>query len=719
MVYQFKIKLRGITKPPVWRRVVVPEQFTFNDFHNVIQAAFGWFNDHLYEFGAKPYDHDLYIAIPSKDDWEAPTHDSRKTQLNKIFVGARKKMVYVYDFGDDWIHEIELEKTIDEHRIYAECIAGKGACPEEDCGGIYGYEDMKYSNEVEDADAFSLDEANAQVRAVKSGESFDPFDLMDDEDDEDLSDEEDYENEEDEEEKAIKTRKSHKRMKITNQEWLAYMPYDKFSDIDKYYVDIVKRVYDVLASDENFEEEFYLDDARIQNIAMNLTLWFMDVISEGNMWHAFTTECKQRYGKYLPFFDIDESDYYPDEVNLEDVHFLLWHYIQCTQNGDGKHTFHPKYDILESMAWKLYHIFEDEFENAPINDDWHDALQPQALDEPLSINFTRYVMMLANRCDYLGYGCREAMLHIVNEIITSKDEISKDDFAMKYGDGQMDILFCGTDLDLLGLTVAEWAVRIIALGNKQLAKRIGKLEVRDKSAYTVLPEDDKYLKLKEIRHKGEGKEFDVVKDGIIDSESEGWQQKDIVLFSRLLKCGGEWTNCGLPSSLSRKEFDEDPSSKFLYADYDELHNQLIAKVHNMFFGSFEKKYFKNTEEIKALFSKFGNINDDADAIIRKFDAPCLILKLKNGDYQPVVEGLECIKDKDNPFYNKKKAQQDAIEFLTDDVNVTYEMACELLKRGMLDDAMIYPEGGKEERTFVKRNAQFLLDYFYNKHVIPE
>ena len=67
MTLQFKIQINGITKPPVWRRVIVPETFTFERFHYVIQAAFGWENCHLYEFYEKSFGSQSFIGIPSKE----------------------------------------------------------------------------------------------------------------------------------------------------------------------------------------------------------------------------------------------------------------------------------------------------------------------------------------------------------------------------------------------------------------------------------------------------------------------------------------------------------------------------------------------------------------------------------------------------------------------------------------------------------------------------
>ncbi len=176
ITYQFKIKLRGITNPPVWRRVLVPANFTFSGFHAVIQEAFGWRNEHLYCFGDKPYSQSLYIAEENKEDWYRPDYDARKFTLGELFGdgGIEKKFCYVYDFGDDWIHDITLEKVFDEYSDHATFIKGKGACPEEDSGGVWEYEDMKEDGEIDDSAFIDLEEINKHVEAVKTT-GFEPW----------------------------------------------------------------------------------------------------------------------------------------------------------------------------------------------------------------------------------------------------------------------------------------------------------------------------------------------------------------------------------------------------------------------------------------------------------------------------------------------------------------------------------------------------------------
>ncbi|MDO9152640.1 MAG: plasmid pRiA4b ORF-3 family protein [Paludibacter sp.] len=143
MTFEFKIQIRNITKPPVWRRLQVPAQFTFEEFHKVIQIVFEWDNYHLYNFTPQGWGSAPYIAVPSKHDDEAPDLDARKTVLSKLFRIKGQKFTYIYDFGDDWNHQITLEEILPAKTKKAVCINGNGAAAVEDCGGPWGYERLK------------------------------------------------------------------------------------------------------------------------------------------------------------------------------------------------------------------------------------------------------------------------------------------------------------------------------------------------------------------------------------------------------------------------------------------------------------------------------------------------------------------------------------------------------------------------------------------------
>ena len=148
MTFQFKVQIKNITKPTVWRRVTVPAHFNFFDFHLVIQVAMGWFNEHMFQFSPKGYGSSPQIKLDFEDDLDdlfsnKEILDAEKTKLSDIFIEEKQEYTYIYDFGDDWLHNITLEKVLKEKTMYPRILAGKGQCPPEDCGGPWGYEHMK------------------------------------------------------------------------------------------------------------------------------------------------------------------------------------------------------------------------------------------------------------------------------------------------------------------------------------------------------------------------------------------------------------------------------------------------------------------------------------------------------------------------------------------------------------------------------------------------
>lgn len=147
-VYQFKITLKWVS-PPIWRRIQVPGTYSFWDLHVAIQDAFGWLDYHLHNFEVlNPRTGEIEeIGIPSEDDYgdeEIEILPGWGLKISGYFSENNKKAAYIYDFGDEWEHDVRLEKILpkDPAIKYPVCLGGKRACPPEDCGGIWGYQDF-------------------------------------------------------------------------------------------------------------------------------------------------------------------------------------------------------------------------------------------------------------------------------------------------------------------------------------------------------------------------------------------------------------------------------------------------------------------------------------------------------------------------------------------------------------------------------------------------
>ncbi len=137
VIVQIKVKLLGVSKPPVWRELQLRADTRLDQLHEILQAALGWEDYHMHVFTFA----DEEFGVP---DPELGHADERKVTLGELTgIGARFR--YTYDFGDDWEHEILVEDLLDPdpETHYPILVASKGACPPEDSGGTWGYANLK------------------------------------------------------------------------------------------------------------------------------------------------------------------------------------------------------------------------------------------------------------------------------------------------------------------------------------------------------------------------------------------------------------------------------------------------------------------------------------------------------------------------------------------------------------------------------------------------
>ncbi len=173
-VVQVKVTLRGI-RPPIWRRLLVRDTVSLGEFHDSLQVAMGWTDSHLHQFMKG----NTYYGPP---DAEMPeVRNEFKVKLKDVFRKPKERMLYEYDFGDGWLHDLVLEKVADAEPKgkYPWVLAGKRACPPEDCGGVYGYyrlievlgdpsdpehdEMLEWLGEAFDPDDFDVHERNVAL----------------------------------------------------------------------------------------------------------------------------------------------------------------------------------------------------------------------------------------------------------------------------------------------------------------------------------------------------------------------------------------------------------------------------------------------------------------------------------------------------------------------------------------------------------------------------
>ena len=165
---------------------MIPSDLLLPDFHRIIQTSMGWDNSHLHQF----IKNGTFYTMRMKDDdfWNDMNNvDYKRMRICDLLQKEKEKIVYEYDFGDGWEHDIILEKIVpvDAHTNYPVCLAGKNNCPPEDCGGVWGYARMlavlkepdheehesymEWLGEEFDPEYFDKDEVNALLRRKDYG----------------------------------------------------------------------------------------------------------------------------------------------------------------------------------------------------------------------------------------------------------------------------------------------------------------------------------------------------------------------------------------------------------------------------------------------------------------------------------------------------------------------------------------------------------------------
>ena len=501
------------------------------------------------------------------------------------------------------------------------------------------------------------------------------------------------------------THQTHFRVmkKIYPKKWLELHPYKQTNSVDQYYVGIAneihKRLYSSTIADAFEEEE------NIRYTSLCLAAWFEDVISQTGIWQAFTAECRKRYGAYLPFYPI-KGDYFPDEINLEDIRFLLWHHIQYLCRGIS--AINPENPGIEQTAQEIYGLLAEEYETAPENERMQEFLYHSAMGEE---DFFRYREIL----DWFHYQC----YFNIENVAQCRDEAERllDDEKITPEMAETLIYATRTSLtfkgrrNLLSLTSPEW---LALIGKAHPEHQLwGKVKVRKNSCYLLEKEDDRYLYVKDLCSEDEG-EFKITKKSLNLSAIRSREVGKSTLICELIYFGNAWWQCGM---LLENKYNQK------MAEYvDDLTKQKEKTNEKAAFHDFIKAsggksfvFCQSQEEISDfLLNKMDyNLKEGLDIPRINTENGAMLMANPHTGLHIQFKLCECIKSPDNPNYNKEEAEKNAIMFIVNPDIIPYQLSCILQDEGMLPDAYLNSLQRKEYgQEFIRKNAHFLTDYFH-------
>lgn len=520
-----------------------------------------------------------------------------------------------------------------------------------------------------------------------------------------------------------------KAKRIYIKDWTALKPYESHCITDNYYLKICNEVKKVLFLEYGEVLAYYLDENDINLMSCFLVSYFEDIISETNIFLAFTKKHQELYGKKLPFYNT--SDYYEDEINIQDIQFLIWYFLNTIQN---RQFVNPNKEVFYKMANDIMLILEDEYEYAPENK----VLQKYYTLPDNETDFYKGREMIDAvlfRTYFFHTDTQQTLLEIETEII----ERSKNDKnLLSYLRDNRDALLFSSKTKLLSLSGQEWVAEI--LGKKHpLHNDYLNISPKIRGYFLYKGQDDQNVF---IEHIASGKKFNLTKKSFDNGHS--LTEIDTIIYFGIVLWKEEWWFSGIfftqdfnadlildekNSIESRRvvnflDHKDDEVIKTLQLQYqaflDFNNGKQIAFLPANKVNDFANKYvtfFNNSlnlskKEIQKALDRgkkdgfFGG--NDANKNIdfnEDFESALVFFNPKSG-VEIAFEINSAFPTKENNYFDKTKSKEHILRlFMVDELSTELAMYCVDNFKNKL------PYFKEDEGIFLLKDLDFLLRFF--------
>lgn len=499
---------------------------------------------------------------------------------------------------------------------------------------------------------------------------------------------------------------------IFTQDWMSMHPYPKADDVDIYYTNLANKIYTAL-DNACFTHEFKnTQDAKY--LALCIAGYFEDVISGTGIWKAFTTECKRRYGVYIPFYlegaaannslahegDGLVPEYDQDEINLADVKFLLWHHFQ--QSIIGQSVQPPLFGTMEIASKMVYDVLNAEYETAPENERMHEFLCDMPVNGDEFYKFWNILEWFHYGC-YFNVGNRKRLFYGMQWLAHSGNFNEPNAYTFRV-EQMLD-----RHENLLSLSSLEWIAKISEANPAH--KLWCETDCRSNHVYAVERDDEHFYYAKDLIQK------DTIKvskaSTVIDDYEPLTKGEQLLAINNLVKFGDTWWQVGPSRSVNNDK----PTQKAIREQRDIINHKQTIKDYNLLKDNGYGSRFIFAES-------FADVKEFLESI--GYD------KLKNAHFQkPAEEGIiiygspytginlainiaQCISSPDNPFYDAEKAADRSFDIICGRGDAfPYEIVCSLIAGHMLPDANMFTSKYAKAlgKQVTQENLLFLADYY--------
>jgi hypothetical protein len=471
------------------------------------------------------------------------------------------------------------------------------------------------------------------------------------------------------------------------------------SSSDFYYSKLMKRLYDTLKVAPICEP--VKDD--LVEISWILAHYFEDVVSGFGLWRAFTNLHKQYYGRFLPFFDVDESDYYQDEMNFADIQLIIWMVIMVEDAINEGKFLNPENVPIKRIAEIAYNLLDEEFEKAPINT----SIPLLLKEEKLYDNF----FSMREVCQWIcidSYLCSmftktvsdnidDEMSEIFGSICVEPDENMREYvIATKYAFDVKTGPLC--------IYPQQWLAQILLqYGMTDISIDVGSIVSKPFAFYDVKRINDDemiWTDYHDVEYRLKDKDF---------SESCQHKAKYSTAFSPIARYRGQWQPNGVSSWYTKKMF-TDSKKKFLS---QELGDKNFAELIEKKYSGRKLIYFRNGKEWSKFMTDLTDLKTDkikGDLKQHLLDSKNIAIFIDPTGISIAPDVASFIKDDSNPYYNSKVASGGFSSLINE--NCTSELAHYIVENHLMPESRLSSKLGEEHgRRLLQDNLDFIARCF--------
>jgi hypothetical protein len=435
--------------------------------------------------------------------------------------------------------------------------------------------------------------------------------------------------------------------------------------------------------------------------AITAVSYFEDVISKIGLWKAFRQIHSEMYGKMLPFLHI-RDEYYMDEINLEDIQFLIWSVVQRDALEQNELKFiNIENPIITLVSLLVYEVLDAEYETAPENEVVYNAVHSPnlATDYFLLREFIKWI----HYDSYLS--CPYPKNKLLDDLERSKSSKSfkENKEALKYT--LIHSLIFTEPCSPIAIIACKWFENIVS--DNKVKEVVLALEYKTFETYKIVGANEKSLKIKLFDRGTDIFELDL---NSLNSTAEIKNKKAISCAMTFFN--GLWNVNGM--ALFNDEDDISTDS----TDPESIKNTENNKMTYDFVLKNNKDrsiaYFKDTNELSDFLLKLfpDSTKNDLNLSNIKSDKNIVVFTHPNLGLVMYSDLAKWIKDKNNPCYNKQSASDHSVSILCGGYNCQREFIEYLIQNNLIPEARINSLKGEEYgRKMVQENLDFIVRFF--------